>query len=279
MNMPAPLHIIENPESSYIELSYQEPSVAFCSLRHPGQPVMTMDVLNALNSTLREITEQSAASQFFVLESAKKDVFSLGGDLEYFVEAISSRNRQALEEYMSLCLDMITANASGLYADVHTIAAVSGKAFGGGFEAALSCNTIIAEEDAEFGFPESLFNMFPGMGAHLLLERRVDAGLADRILRSAKIYTAKELYEIGVIDRLAKKGQLEQTVQQHIEVSSQRNVSTRGLDKIRSLMSPLDTDMLARIGDIWVDTAFNLRKRDIELMSRIARAQGRTYCD
>jgi DSF synthase len=49
--------------------------------------------------------------------------------------------------------------------DVTTIALVQGDALGGGFETALSSNVLIAERSAKLGFPEILFNLFPGMGA------------------------------------------------------------------------------------------------------------------
>ena len=47
-----------------------------------------------------------------------------------------------------------------------TISLVQGDALGGGFEAALCGDIIIAEKQARFGFPEVLFNLFPGMGAY-----------------------------------------------------------------------------------------------------------------
>ena len=44
---------------------------------------------------------------------------------------------------------------------------------GGGFEAALSSQVLIAERSARFGFPEIMFNLFPGMGAYSLISRRI----------------------------------------------------------------------------------------------------------
>jgi DSF synthase len=42
-----------------------------------------------------------------------------------------------------------------------TISLVQGDALGGGFEAALTSDVIIAEESAQMGLPEILFNLFP----------------------------------------------------------------------------------------------------------------------
>ena len=45
-----------------------------------------------------------------------------------------------------------------------TISLVQGDALGGGFEAALAGDVVIAEKSAQFGFPEVMFNLFPGNG-------------------------------------------------------------------------------------------------------------------
>ena len=50
---------------------------------------------------------------------------------------------------------------------------MQGECLGGGFEAALSSDLIIAERRSRFGFPEILFNLFPGMGAYSFLDRKV----------------------------------------------------------------------------------------------------------
>jgi len=54
--------------------------------------------------------------------------------------------------------------ANNLFLPLTTISLAQGDALGGGFEAALSCSVIIAERRARFGFPEVMFNLFPGMG-------------------------------------------------------------------------------------------------------------------
>ena len=52
-----------------------------------------------------------------------------------------------------------------------TVALIQGDAIGGGFEAMLTNDVVIAERTAKFGLPEILFNLFPGMGAHSFLKR------------------------------------------------------------------------------------------------------------
>ena len=83
-----------------------------------------------------------------------------------------------------------------------TISLVRGNALGGGFEIALSGDVIIAERSAMMGFPEILFNCFPGMGAFQTLSSRVGLNKAHKLISSGNLYSAEELYDMGVVDVL-----------------------------------------------------------------------------
>ena len=56
---------------------------------------------------------------------------------------------------------------------------------GGGFEAALAGDVVVAERQSSMGFPEVLFNMFPGMGGHTLLLQRLPSKRAEQLLSLA----------------------------------------------------------------------------------------------
>ena len=87
-----------------------------------------------------------------------------------------------------------------------TISLVQGECLGGGFEAALSSQVIIAERSARFGFPEIMFNLFPGMGAVSFVLRRADKRTNDELTSTAKIYSADELLHKGIIDMVVDDG-------------------------------------------------------------------------
>ena len=72
--------------------------------------------------------------------------------------------------------------------------------------ARLRAKSSIAEEGATFSFPEVLFNMFPGMGALSLLGRRIGLKKAEDIIMSGKVFTAREMFELGVVDEVAADG-------------------------------------------------------------------------
>src|SRR3546814_20319266 len=88
-----------------------------------------------------------------------------------------------------------------------TIGLVQGAALGGGFEALLSFDYIVAERGATFGLPEILFGLFPGMGAHAILSRKLGSAMADRLIVPNRTYTAEEMYEPGLVHPLAENGE------------------------------------------------------------------------
>ena len=150
-------------------------------------------------------TDPRAGIHHLVLAS-DADVFNLGGDLALFAQLIRGGNRGRLLEYARLCIE-VAFNFHRLDEDrVHSIAVIQGDALGGGFEAALCCQTIIAEEGAGMGFPEVLFDLFPGMGAYTFLSRRVTPAQAERMMLDGNVYSSEELYRMGVVDMLVPRG-------------------------------------------------------------------------
>lgn len=208
----------------------------------------------------------------FVLASAG-DVFNLGGDLELFAKLIRNGDRDRLLAYAELCTRGVHAYHSGFGRNVHTIALVQGDALGGGFEAALSCNTIIAEEGVQMGLPEALFDLFPGMGAYHFLKRRASAATAERLIFSGRVFDSRALFEMNVIDVLVPKGQGVAAVEEQIR-RNRRNRHTRmALDNIRGWSEPVAIEDLLRTTELWVDTALELGEPQLRVMDRLVRAQ------
>ena len=109
----------------------------------------------------------------------------------------AQRDRAALLRYGRACINILYRNMVGLNLPMITIGLVQGDALGGGFESLLSFNVIVAEKGARFGLPETVFGLFPGMGAHAFLTRRLGAAQAERMILTGGIYTAEEMYALG----------------------------------------------------------------------------------
>jgi len=251
---------------------------------YTGRPCFSPQVLNESQQVQRLVRDLSLAAtgageeaplRYLVLGSRAPGVWNLGGDLELFANLIRRRDRAELTRYAHLCCEVGYTNATLYQLPVITVALVQGDALGGGFEAAMSSNLVIAERSAKFGLPEVLFNLFPGMGAYTFMARRIAPGLAERMILSGEIFTAEKLHEIGLIDVLAPDGAGVETLYDAIGRGGKRHQTHVALRAARRLVNPLGFEEMARIAELWVEAAFKLEESDLKKMLRLAAAQDR----
>ncbi len=210
---------------------------------------------------------------YMVYASLTPGVFNLGGQLDLFRELIRKGDRQGLAHYAKMCIDAMAARVRHYDLPVVTISLVQGDALGGGFEAALTSDIIIAEHGCQMGFPEILFNLFPGMGAYSFLARKIGAIQAEKVILSGKLYSAEELHELGVVDVLVGKGEGEEAVYGYVEKQSRRSNGYIALQKARHRFNPVTYQELIDITGIWVDAALQLGDKDLKVMDRFVRSQ------
>jgi enoyl-CoA hydratase len=87
------------------------------------------------------------------------------------------------------------------------IAAVEGYALAGGFELVLSCDLVVASEEAKFGLPEVRRGLVAGAGGLLRLPRRIPYHLAMEIALTGEHFTAARLREAGLVNVVVPAGQ------------------------------------------------------------------------
>ena len=230
----------------------------------------------AANGGRVEISGEMCKANHYVLASRTPRVFNLGGDLALFVLLIKARDRDALAHYARLCIDNMYPRIQN-YAcpTLTTISLVQGDALGGGFECAMSSDVLVAEESAQLGLPEILFNLFPGMGAVSLLTRRIGLRAAEELILSGKVLPAAKLHEMGIVDVLAKDGQGEAAVIEWIMRNDRRRNGLQAVHRARQQVSPITREELDAIAETWVDAALRIEDRDLKMMSRIVRSQMR----
>lgn len=93
-----------------------------------------------------------------------------------------------------------------------TVAAVRGQCLGGGFELALACDFIVAEEGAAFACPEIKLAVFPPAAA-ALLPTRIGASRAAQLVLTGSAWSASQAVAAGLIAQTAPPGQLETIVE------------------------------------------------------------------
>ena len=232
--------------------------------------------MNLLKGMFRDYRDEGDPPvKYVVFASRMPGVFNLGGDLPLFVELIRRGDRDGLRHYAHACIELQHWRATKLGLPYLSVSLVQGDALGGGFEATLADDVIIAERRAKFGLPEILFNLFPGMGAYSFLSRRLDQVRAEQMIFSGRVYTAEEMHEIGLVDELAEDGMGEHALYDFIERNRRCYRSRRAVYEARRKTGSVSYEELAAITDSWVEAALNLDKSDVRRMERLAKAQDR----
>jgi DSF synthase len=223
----------------------------------------------------REFGDPAEGLKYLVLGSRFPGVFNLGGDLDLFAGFIASGDREGLVRYGRDCVSILHNNMRRLELPIVTIGLVQGDALGGGFEAVLSFNVIVAEKGTKFGLPEIAFGLFPGMGAHSLLSRKIGLAKAEQMMLSNRLYSAEEMHEMGIVHVLAEPGCGEEAVRSYIVKNARRQAGYRGIYDASMRANPITLEELNSIVEVWADSALSLTASDLKLMRRLVDAQTR----
>lgn len=242
----------------------------------------SLPLLNHLRTLVHTIKEsgsswysegQMTTINYAVMRSEHPEYFSLGGDLKHFRYCIQQRDQGSLYHYSRLCLDIVYDWATSSNSEMTTISLVQGRALGGGFEAALSSDFIIAEEQSEFGFPEIMFGLFPCTGGMSLLARRIGVFRAERMMTNPRIYSAMELKEMGVIDEVCARGDGNLAVEKFIAAHAKRRKANVMLRRARHRLDPLDYSEMLTVVDDWVELALKLSDEELRVMDMLIMMQ------
>jgi enoyl-CoA hydratase/carnithine racemase len=143
-----------------------------------------------------------------IIYSARKSVFSAGGDLrELYATAAATPEKErsagvrAFLERIHAVLNVLDA------APFVTIAAVHGACLGGGLELALACDMIIADKMARFAFPELRLGFIPGFGGIPRLKRDLGNAFVRDLLFTGRTVNANRAQAVGLVAQLAGEGE------------------------------------------------------------------------
>jgi len=273
--------------NDYSEISVRydiEQEALWCYFRPQSRPcfspLLLQESKKLQQSIVRYLTSNTPVKhpiRYFILASQIPGVFNFGGDLNLFIKLIQAQDREQLLEYAKNCIDICYMNAVAMHLPITTISLVQGSALGGGFESALSSNVLIAEEHAEMGVPEIRFNLFPGMGAYSFLARKCGTYTAEKVLRTGKIYLAREMHEINAVDILVESGEGYAAVDRFIRSHRRAQNGMQAIQSVKQFYEPISYEELIGISSIWVDAALRLTQTDIRVMQRIITAQNRGF--
>jgi cyclohexa-1,5-dienecarbonyl-CoA hydratase len=225
------------PEPISVAFDTQQTRAAF-TLYHAKGNIITREMIGALRSALESVAENPHL-KLITIEGAGGD-FSFGASIPEHAPAEIER---ALPEMHALIYELLDAPAP-------TAAVVHGRCFGGGFELALACDVILADETAMFALPEIALGVFPPAASALLPLRAGQAAAAHAIL-TGETLDATACAAMHLVQVIATPGDLHGAVERwfatHLAPRSAAAlrhaamaVRMRLVDQVRELLPKLE---------------------------------------
>lgn len=244
----------------------------------PGYTPRMLADIQAVQQALREFyrqwpSEAAHAARFTVLASRTPGVFNLGGDLQFFVSCVEAGDEQALRDYAMASIDICYRNYHACDSGMVTTALVCGDALGGGFEAALACDVIVAEERSRFALPEIHYGLFPGMGAYTFLSRRLGQAQAERAILDSPAFNARDLYDRGLVSVVCNDGTGIEAMDRQLSWMLERFDAVFAVFEARRRAQPVSREEMESIGESWVRLAMRLPGSSLRRMKKLSQAQ------
>ena len=258
----------------YLRLEWRS-DLALLRVRTCVKPIQCYSLagLAEMQRVLDDIAANPQLVRHLVLTSDVAGVFNFGGDLSLFVLLVRARDSDSLKLYGRRCIDMVWWLENAARRGVHTTVLVQGDTLGGGLESVLPFHKVIFERSAQAGFPEVLFNLFPGMGGWNFTIRKAGFSVANEMILSGRLYTADQLQRRCLVDMVVEDGEGEDAIEAVVQSVNPRLRGTLAALEARRQAAPITYEALTTIVDQWTDAALQLADRDLRLMERLARAQ------
>jgi enoyl-CoA hydratase len=200
------------PASGFRFILYSKPKDYYAQIT-----INRPDVRNALNLEVRkeilsslDLAEKDELVRVVVVTGAGDKAFSAGADVNMFL----TMNSSLAMEYLKFSKGA-SNRIEGFPKPV--VAAVNGYAIGGGMELAMSCDIVIASDNAKFGQGEINLGMIPGVGGTQRLPRLVGTKRAKELIFTGDLIGAEEAARMGLVNRVVPSSELSNTVEEIAE--------------------------------------------------------------
>ena len=168
-------------------------NVAEILLDNPPVNALDRGLMEDLLATLERAGRDNEVGAV-IIASAVPGRFCAGLDLGTYLKSSPADAREIVDAlYARLCDIQFNLGKP-------SIAAISGAARGGGMSLAISCDMIVAADNATFGYPEIEIGLLPAIH-YTHLPRIVGRYRAFDLLFTGRAFGAHEALEIGLISR------------------------------------------------------------------------------
>lgn len=180
------------------------PKIATITLNDPDNlNAMSEEMAKQFKIVCDSLRTNDQGLRVLILKGSGK-AFSAGGHIEMLL----NKTKLSPEENEAIMLLFYNSFLSIREIGIPVIAQIHGSAVGAGLCLASACDIRIASKDAKLGFTFTKLGLHPGMGATFLLSEIVGHAKATELLLTAKLISADEALEIGLVSSLTESGDL-----------------------------------------------------------------------
>lgn len=176
--------------------------LAFITINRPKKlNALNIDTIAELHNVFRDL-DKDVSIRVVVITGSENKAFVAGADISEFVNFDTKQGSKLSRQGQHQLFDFIENLSKPV------IAAVNGFALGGGLELAMACHIRIASENAKMGLPEVTLGLIPGYGGTQRLPLLVGRGRAMEMIMTAKMITAHEAKENGLVNTVVTQNEL-----------------------------------------------------------------------
>jgi enoyl-CoA hydratase/carnithine racemase len=219
----------------------------------------------------REVRDDDAIRVAVITATGDVD-FCCGGDLSEVIPLwTGARQAQTPAEQRlvadPMIVDSIMLKGEPLYKPV--IAAINGRALGGGTELLQATDIRISAEHAQFALPEPKVGVVPGAGSMVRLARQLPWAHAMKILLGGEPISAPEALAMGLVSEVVPLAQLQSRAEHYAEnVCRQAPLALQAIKR-----TALETHTLP-----WADAfKYEMEQAGAVMMSKDAREGPRAF--
>jgi cyclohexa-1,5-dienecarbonyl-CoA hydratase len=224
--------------------------VAHLTLNRPKQNIMNIEMLREMANAIEGLSPREDV-RMILLDAAPEceGFFSLGVGAEGYTSQMVFQMMDAFHNVFRAMMDISKP----------VLAVVDGVASGAGAELAAFCDLVVATEHAQFRQPEIKLGVFPPLGA-VVYPRVIGPRRAMELLLTGDPINASQALEMGLVNRVVPRGQLQETVDKLVQrISDQSGPVLQLLKRVvfEGTWRPFD-QALKRAQDIYLNQLFEL---------------------
>ena len=110
------------------------------------------------------------------------------------------------------------------------VAAVRGRALAGGCGLATACDLILANESAQFGYPEVKIGFIPAI-VMAILRRSISEKRAFEMITTGEVINAEQAHAVGLINRVYADAEFEASVEDYVAALAAKSATAVNLSK------------------------------------------------